>query len=301
MGHRRTNRAPGIRIVIVALLVALLPATALSDHWDGDLIQTTVFEHEVQQQTTEETVREFAGATLDGQPIAELPDPDETPQDFAARVGAGACRYVLVDTELESIPGQSTFDFKTDVRVEYDGELIDVTGLTDEQRHDVGVNNPDAVLIVGDPNGDPSSWTVLQGTVEVITTETTIETQHTTEITTETYNAECFTGYQACLYAGSLSQVGILDGRSLNCGRGTPIVLGAGDDFHACLYAGSLSQFGATEPKNCGRGAPIGLAEDGGLHACHYKGALSQVSTTKAPTNCGRGAPVELAGGLARR
>lgn len=65
--------------------------------------------------------------------------------------------------------------------------------------------------------------------------------------------------YYACLFAGSLSQVG--QTAPVNCGRGALIALAAGDDIWACLYAGALSQVGTVQPVSCGRGAPVGLAQ----------------------------------------
>lgn len=109
------------------------------------------------------------------------------------------------------------------------------------------------------------------------------------------------TYYQACLYAGSLTQVRFIGNVAppINCGRGEPVILlEAGDPqygvLYACLYAGSLSQVGWTEPTNCGRGVPITLATGDDLQGCLYAGRLSQLGYS-APSSCGRGEPIGLA------
>ncbi|HUG16952.1 MAG TPA: right-handed parallel beta-helix repeat-containing protein, partial [Thermomicrobiales bacterium] len=106
------------------------------------------------------------------------------------------------------------------------------------------------------------------------------------------------TYYQACLYAGSLSQVSLSmsPNPTVSCGRGEPVVLRSGDNLqndtlHACLFGGSLSQVGYSEPSSCGRGEPIALVAGDDLYACLYAGRLSQVGTSQ-PGSCGRGAPV---------
>lgn len=109
------------------------------------------------------------------------------------------------------------------------------------------------------------------------------------------------TYFQACLYAGSLSQVSFIGesaSPTLNCGRGTPVVLLAGGDpgvdvYHACLYAGSLSQVGETAPASCGRGEVISLVKGTDLQGCLYAGSLSRLSTSP-PSSCGRGVEAGL-------
>lgn len=105
--------------------------------------------------------------------------------------------------------------------------------------------------------------------------------------------------YQACLYAGSLSQIRQVETMlaPVSCGRGTTIVLlGGGDPMqashHACLFGGTLSQVGPAFPTNCGRGAPVSLALGTSLWACRYGGALSQVGVSQP--QCGRGELVGL-------
>lgn len=104
---------------------------------------------------------------------------------------------------------------------------------------------------------------------------------------------------QACLYGGSLSRVGLIGAGSdatVTCARGEPIVIELGDDIFACLFAGSLSQVGYSEPSNCGRGTAIGFAAGSDLYACLFAGSLSQVGYNE-PSNCGRGASVGFMGG----
>lgn len=108
--------------------------------------------------------------------------------------------------------------------------------------------------------------------------------------------------FQACLYAGSLSQVqDIGEGPAgpVNCGRGSQVILIAGSDqtegdLHACLYAGSLTQVGTEAPANCGRGTAVVLAAGQDLWACLYAGRLSQVGYSQ-PSSCGRGELVGFA------
>jgi hypothetical protein len=103
---------------------------------------------------------------------------------------------------------------------------------------------------------------------------------------------------QACLFAGSLSQVSALPedetAPTVSCGRGTAILLTQGVDYFACLFAGSLSRVGTTEP-TCSRGEVIGLAMGTDYYGCLYAGSLSQVGTNE-PANCGRGIAIGLAG-----
>jgi hypothetical protein len=102
---------------------------------------------------------------------------------------------------------------------------------------------------------------------------------------------------QACLFAGSLSQVSALAygaDTTVSCGRGMPVVLAQGADYYGCLFAGSLSQVGYSEPANCGRGTPISLAAGTDLHACLFAGSLSQVGYTE-PSSCGRGTLIGFA------
>src|SRR5690606_16775597 len=69
--------------------------------------------------------------------------------------------------------------------------------------------------------------------------------------------------------------------------------LRGGDGLWGCLYAGSLTQVGLTQP-SCSRGQAIGLSTvHGDYHACLYAGALSQVGVSE-PANCGRGTRVAL-------
>lgn len=108
--------------------------------------------------------------------------------------------------------------------------------------------------------------------------------------------------FQACLYAGSLTQVGYVGNSTtstLACGRGAPLLLQEGEDYFACLFAGALSQVGTTSPTNCGRGAAIGLTAGDGLddlNGCLFAGALSQLRFGSAPASCGRGVPISLEG-----
>lgn len=106
-------------------------------------------------------------------------------------------------------------------------------------------------------------------------------------------------GLQACLFAGSLSQVNFLpngEATTINCARGELITLYQGTDYIACLYAGSLSQVKTSGSVNCGRGVEIGLAAGDDYHACLFSGSLSQVGTS-IPSSCGRGAPVSFEAG----
>lgn len=100
---------------------------------------------------------------------------------------------------------------------------------------------------------------------------------------------------RACLYAGTLSQVGTLpEGQAdstVTCGRGEAILLVQGDDYTACLFAGSLSQVGSTTA--CGRGELIGLAAGDAYYACLYAGSLSRVGTSEPI--CGRGVVIGFA------
>lgn len=94
----------------------------------------------------------------------------------------------------------------------------------------------------------------------------------------------------ACLFAGSLSQVG---SSSPSCGRGTAVILESGDDLYACLFGGSLSQVGFSEPK-CGRGEVVSFAVGSDFFGCVFGGSLSQVGTNTP--SCGRGTLVGIAG-----
>jgi hypothetical protein len=139
---------------------------------------------------------------------------------------------------------------------------------------------------------DPSGTTFPIGTTTVNCTAIDTAGNQTFDsftITVESYR-------QACLFAGSLSQVSRLWGQTtptLSCGRGEAIVLLDGADFYACLFAGSLSQVGTTEPADCGRGSVIGLAQGQDYFACLFAGSLSQVGTN--PPSCGRGSMIGLA------
>lgn len=101
---------------------------------------------------------------------------------------------------------------------------------------------------------------------------------------------------QACLFAGSLSQVsGLAYGNesSLVCGRGQVVVLEQGADYFGCVFAGSLSQVGTSAPSNCGRGTLISLAAGEDLWGCLYAGSLSQTGTN-SPV-CSRGTLIGFA------
>lgn len=69
------------------------------------------------------------------------------------------------------------------------GSTVDrqVTGTTTVDEESVLVTCEDA-LIIGDPNGDPASWTVTEGTVTIDTTITTVEVRHITETTTRPFD-----------------------------------------------------------------------------------------------------------------
>lgn len=100
---------------------------------------------------------------------------------------------------------------------------------------------------------------------------------------------------QACLFAGSLSQMTLLPHGtepSGNCGRGELIVLYQGLDFYGCVFSGALSQVGTSAPSSCGRGAPISLAAGTDLHGCLFAGTLRQVSP--GTSSCSRGMLVGL-------
>lgn len=100
---------------------------------------------------------------------------------------------------------------------------------------------------------------------------------------------------QACLFAGSLSQVSPLPYGtpvSVTCGRGTAIVFYQGLDFYSCNYAGSLSQLGTSIPTNCGRGLPLSIAAGVDYWGCMFAGSLTQVGTNVP--NCSRGVLVGL-------
>lgn len=102
---------------------------------------------------------------------------------------------------------------------------------------------------------------------------------------------------QGCLYAGGLGQLTVLpygEASTVACSRGTVMVLEQGAGYHACLFSGSLSQVGTTQPGNCGRGVAVSFAAGDGLHGCLFAGSMSQVGPSQ-PTNCGRGVPVSLA------
>ncbi|HUG14156.1 MAG TPA: choice-of-anchor Q domain-containing protein [Thermomicrobiales bacterium] len=173
-------------------------------------------------------------------------------------------------------------------------------------------NNPNANLgPLADNGGNTWTHALLTGSVAInhippgaVECGTTVTTDQRGE--SRPQGAGCDIGafeviftqtyFQACLYAGSLSKVSFISdstATTVNCGRGTAVVLLAGGDvgvdvYHACLYAGSLSKVGETAPTSCGRGEAISLVKGIDLQGCLYAGSLSRLSASP-PSDCGRG------------
>lgn len=205
----------GLKAIVVAavLLVSSLPGWAgVSGPAGGTLIQETVFEHVVRQditQVTRDVLNEHLAHIVGNGKVVDYPNGQIHHFNHEAWVSASEAASALasvqsaVRADVWSIPGR-TWQYNESSSFSSATVWLQPTvtttnnGSTFEFQTSVDVTQTDDAVIIGDPNGDPSSWTVTQGTVTVTTTETTIETQHITETTENNYNIVDTYGFNAC-------------------------------------------------------------------------------------------------------
>src|SRR5690606_33720740 len=166
---------PAAVVLVLAglLLAALLDPNAVEAGVagpNGSLSELTEFDNRTEESITPAYERHWRSVTLDGTSIGEIPAPGESAVAFATRIGASSCTELFVASAVERRLDDTTFEEQSLVTVTLSGDA-EVVGTIGE-----------------DGQGD---FVVVAGAVTILTTITTIETQHIWETTTETFDLAC--------------------------------------------------------------------------------------------------------------